>query len=79
MEILSIEEEEEVEVEEEEDGSMKDHLKDQMEDLEEDSPIEMEEKMEKTHIWYLQKEISKVNRKKSGVYPLEMVEGRKIF
>ena len=48
---------------------MKDHLKDQMEGLEEDSLMEMEEEMEETHVRYHQKEISKVDRKKSGLYP----------
>ena len=38
--------EEEVEVEEDENGSMRDPQKDQMEDWEEDSPMEMEERLE---------------------------------
>ena len=58
---------------------MKDYLKNQMDYLEEDSPMEMEEKMEETHIWYHQKGISKMDRKKSGLYPQVLEEGRKIF
>ena len=46
MVIPSIEEEEEVEVEEDENGSMKGLQRDQMEDWEEDSPMEMEERLE---------------------------------
>ena len=46
MVITSIEEEEEVEVEEDENGSMRDPWRDQMEDWEEDSPMEMEERLE---------------------------------
>ena len=46
MVIPSIEEEEEVEVEEDENGSMKGPQRDQMEDWEEDSPMEMEERLE---------------------------------
>ena len=48
MVILSIEEEEEVE--EDENGLVKDHLRGQMEGLEEVSPMGMEEEMEETHI-----------------------------
>ena len=44
--IPSIEEEEEVEVEEDKNGSMKGPQRDQMEDWEEDSPVEMEERLE---------------------------------
>ena len=47
MVIPSIEEEEEVEVEEDGNGLVKDLQKDQMEDWEEDSPMEMEERLEK--------------------------------
>ena len=46
MAIPSIEEEEEVEVEEGKNGSMRDPHKDQMEEWEEDSPMEMEERLE---------------------------------
>ena len=46
MVIPSIEEEEEVEVEEDENGSMRDLQSDQMEDYEEDSPMEMEERLD---------------------------------
>ena len=46
MVIPSIDEEEEIEVEEDENGSMKGPQRDQMEDWEEDSPVEMEERLE---------------------------------
>ena len=46
MVIPSIEEEEEVEVEEDKNDLMKDLQKGQMEDWEEDSPMEMEERLE---------------------------------
>ena len=46
MVIPSIEEEEEVEVEEDGNGLVKDPQKGQMEDWEEDSPLEMEERLE---------------------------------
>ena len=46
MVIPSIEEEEEVEVEEDGNGLVKDQQKGQMEDWEEDSPMEMEERLE---------------------------------
>ena len=45
MVIPSIEEEEEVEVEDDENGSMRDLQKDQMEEWEDDSPVEMEERL----------------------------------
>ena len=46
MVIPSIEEEEEIEVEEDENGSIRDPQKDQMQEWEEDSPMEMEERLE---------------------------------
>ena len=46
MVIPSIEEEGEVKVEEDRNGLVKDPQKGQMEDWEEDSPVEMEEKLE---------------------------------
>ena len=46
MVIPSIKEEEEVEVEEDGNGLVKDPQKGQMEDREEDSPMEMEERLE---------------------------------
>ena len=46
MVIPSIEEEVKVEVEEDENGSMKGPQRDQIKDWEEDSPVEMEERLE---------------------------------
>ena len=46
MVIPSIEQEEEVEVEEDKNGSMREPQRDQMEDWEENSPMEMEERLE---------------------------------
>ena len=46
MVIPSIEKEEEVEVEEDKNGSTKGPQRDQMEDWEEDTPVEMEERLE---------------------------------
>ena len=42
--------EEEVEVEEDENGSMKGPQRDQMQDWEEDSPVEMEERLEERQV-----------------------------
>ena len=66
-----IEEEEEVEVgeEEEEIGSARDHLKEkQMEDLEEDSSMEMEEEQREKPIRQLPKVNRGIDRKKIGLY-----------
>ena len=50
MVIPSIEEEEKVEVDEDENGSMKGPQRDQMEDWEEDSPMEMKERLEERQV-----------------------------
>ena len=70
------EEEAEVRVKEEENGEVKDNLKEnQMEDLEEVSPMGTEEELEENHIRQCLKEIKGIDRRKNGLYQQVLEEG----
>ena len=77
--IMTLSIEEEGEVEEEGNGQVKDHLKEnQIEGLEEVSPMGTEEEMEETHISQLLKEIKGIDRRKNGLYQ-QVLEEEKTF
>ena len=54
----------------------KDYLKEnQMEDLEEVSPVGMEEELEENHVRQCLKEIKGIDKKKNGLYQQVLEEG----